>query len=289
MKLSLCIATYNEEQFIHYPLDSAYDIADEVIVVDGGSEDKTVEIARSYGDKVKVFVTNNPPMFHANKQKAIEKAKGEWILQLDADEALSEDLKKEILDVLQYQNDKSNIKNDGAGGAGGRVPDSVERSEPWREGEPRQAPQNYNAYYISRKNWFLNRFLTKGGAYPDYTIRLYKNGKAHFPCESVHENVKVVGEIEYLQSPIFHYADPEFSRYLARWNRYTSLDADMLIKEKKKPSFLSYFFIKPTLWFLTSYIRYQGFRDGFPGFVFSLFSSIRFWGIYIKWWSKMRS
>jgi len=96
MKLSLCIATFNEEENIHYPLDSAYDLVDEVVIVDGGSTDKTIEKTRSYGKKVRVFIEKNPAMFHINKQKAIERAKGEWILQLDADEALSKELKKEI-------------------------------------------------------------------------------------------------------------------------------------------------------------------------------------------------
>ena len=100
MKLSLCIATYNEEKFIHYPLDSAIDLVDEVVIVDGGSTDKTIEIAKKYGEKVRVFVENNPPMFHINKQRAIERAQGEWILQLDADEELSEELKTEIASLL---------------------------------------------------------------------------------------------------------------------------------------------------------------------------------------------
>src|SRR3989338_6632521 len=103
MKLSLCIAVYNEEKNLHYPMDSAIDIADEVIIVDGGSTDKTVEIAKSYGKKVKVIDAENLTMFHKNKQRAIETAKGEWVLQLDADEELSEDLKKEILNLLKYQ------------------------------------------------------------------------------------------------------------------------------------------------------------------------------------------
>ena len=100
MKLSLCIATHNEEKNIHYPLDSAYDLVDEVVIVDGESTDKTVKIAKSYGEKVKIITSNNPKMFHKNKQKAIEEARGDWILQLDADEELSPELKDEIKYII---------------------------------------------------------------------------------------------------------------------------------------------------------------------------------------------
>lgn len=272
MKLSLCIATYNEEKFIHYPLDSAYDLVDEVIIVDGGSKDKTVEIAEKYGDKVKVFHEDNPPMFHINKQKALEKAKGEWILQLDADEALSEELKSEIKEVVR---NRSSFVSELA-------PKGAQTSTQLTQTDY-LTPDDLVAYWIPRKNFFLNRFLMKGGVYPDYTIRLYKNGKAKFPCESVHENVKVNGEVGYLKSQLLHFADPEFKRYLKRWQRYTSLDADMLIKEKKNINFFDYILVKPTFWFLKTYVRHKGFMDGFAGFVFSFFSSIRFWVIYFKW------
>ncbi len=244
MKLSLCLATFNEEAFIHYSLDSAYDLVDQVIIVDGGSTDKTVQIARSFGKKVKIIHTDNPPMFHINKQKAIEAAEGEWILQLDADEQLSDKLKEEIKSVIAA---------------------------------PKQA-----AYWLPRKNFFLTRFLEKGGQYPDYTIRLYKNGVAHFPCKRVHEQVAVEEEVGYLENPLLHYADSDFSRYLARWNRYTSMDANLLFKDRHRLSFVSYFFLKPPVMFFKMYIRHKGFMDGFPGFVFCLFSSIRFWAIYIK-------
>lgn len=268
MLLSLCLAVYNEEKFIHYPLDSCIDFVDEVIIVDGGSTDKTIEIAKKYGSKVKVIKTDNPPMFHINKQKAIEAARGEWILQLDADETLSEDLKQEIKAVISQsqlnQFNQSKQKNT----------DSTEyRFNRFNE---------FVAYWIPRKNFFLSRFLTKGGVYPDYTIRLYKNGKAHFPCKTVHENVEVNGEIGYLKNPLLHYADPNFSRYLARWNRYTMLDAKLIIKENKKINFFDYLILKPNLWFFKTYFRHLGFVDGFPGFVFAFFSAIRFWGIYFK-------
>lgn len=251
MKLSLCIATYNEEEFIKYPLDSIIELVDEVIIVDGGSEDKTLEIVKSYGEKVKVISTDNPPMFHINKQKAIEQAKGEWILQLDADEAVSNELKIEIMSIIN-------------------------------------AEQSKDAYWIPRKNWFLDRFLTKGGIYPDSTIRLYKNGKAHFPCKNVHENVEVNGEVGYLKADLLHYADPNFDRYLHRWNRYTSLDVKLILEKKENLNGFNYFVVKPIVTFFSIYFRHKGFQDGFPGFVWALFSSVRYWVIYIKWWQTQK-
>jgi len=263
LKLSLCIATYNEEKFIHYPLESAYDLVDEVIIVDGGSEDKTVEIAKSYGPKVRVIQADNPAMFHINKQKALDAAKGDWILQLDADEAVSPKLKGEIRDAV------TNCEL--------RV---------------------MNAFWIPRKNWFLTGFLTKGGIYPDATIRLYKNGSAHFPCKSVHENVEVKPPViltptlrrekdpsQYigtLKHDILHYADQTFERYISRWNRYTSLDAQELLKNKTRICAPCYFVGKPLGTFFSIYFRHKGFMDGFPGFVWALFSSIRWWVIYVK-------
>lgn len=256
MKLSLCIAVFNEEKNIHYPLDSAYDLVDEIVIIDGGSTDKTVKKAKSYGEKVRVIVSPNPKMFHINKQKAIEAAKGDWILQLDADEELSPELKQEIRFVIL-----SSTKD--------------------------PAKRNIVAYWLPRKNWFLTRFLMKGGQYPDYTIRLYKNGVAKFPCQDVHENVAVKGEIGYLKNPLLHYADPDFSRYLTRWDRYTTLEVEKMPRDTRL-NFFNYIFWKPKLTFLMMYFRHKGFMDGFPGFVFALFSSLRFIVIYTKWWLKSK-
>lgn len=285
MKLSLCIAAFNEEKNIHYPLDSAIDIVDEVVLVDGGSTDKTVEIAKSYGDKVRIIKSDNPLMFHKNKQKAIDEAKGEWILQLDADEELSKELKEEIVNLFKMQKAKINLPTNGQN-------DNVKFKM--------EKKTEFVAYWIPRKNWFLTRFLEKGGQYPDYTIRLYKKGYARFPCKDVHENVEIVQnsklktqnfQIGYLKNPILHYADPDFSRYLMRWDRYTTLEVQNLKFKAQNENknlflmFLEYFFWKPLATFFSMYIRHKGFMDGFPGFVFALFSSIRFWVIYVKWWS----
>lgn len=256
MRLSLCIITFNEENNIHFPLESAYDLADEVIIVDGGSTDKTVEKAKKYGSKVKVLEVDNPKNFLENKKRAIEKANGEWILQLDADEALSGKLHEEIKEVL------GNATSAGVSG-----------------------------YRIPRKNWFLGRFLVKGGVYPDYVLRLYRREGSDFELKDLHENVKVPGKIETLKHAIEHYADPDFERYLTRWNRYTTFDAELLAKEKGNLNFLdflNYFVVKPKVWFLMTYFRHKGFMDGFPGFIFSLFSALRFLVIYVKAWNILK-
>lgn len=246
--ISVVLATFNEEKNLSDCLESVKNLADEIIIVDGGSHDKTVEIAKKYN--ADVLITTNPPIFHINKQKAIDKATKEWILQLDADERVSPELKKEI------QNVTSNHKLD------------------------------INGYWIPRKNWFLGRFLMKGGQYPDYTLRLYKNGKGKLPQKDVHEQAVVSGKAEYLKSPLIHIADPTFARYLMRFNRYT----DLLAKELKEKKIgynplegLKYLIFLPIWWFLLTYIRHKGFMDLFPGFVFSFFSALRFPVSYVKY------
>ena len=249
-KLSVVIATLNEEKNIADCLKSVKGLADEIIVVDASSQDKTREIAKKW--RAKVYKIKNYPIFHKNKQIAVDKAKGEWVLQLDADERISPALASEILSVTSHQ-----------------------------------SPATSNGYFIPRKNLFLGKFLTKGGQYPDYVIRLFKKGKGEFPCKSVHEQIEVDGAVGYLKNPIIHLADPCFSRYLSRFNRYTTLDAQKLARQKKKPGFLmgfDYFIVKPTVWFLKTYFRHKGFVDGFQGFLFSLFSSLRFPIIYMKFW-----
>lgn len=245
--LSVVLATYNEEANIAACLSGVKNIAQEMVVVDGGSKDKTAEIARQLG--AKVFITDNPKNFHINKQKAIEKASKDWILQLDADERVEDHLSREIREVLE--------KND----------------------------KNINGYWVPRKNFFLGRFLMKGGQYPDYTIRLYRRGKGKLPQVSVHEQAIVEGEVGHLKNPLVHIADPSFSRYLLRYNRYTDLMAKELAikKENGLKRFVNYLFISPAWWFLMSYIRHKGFMDSWQGFVFSFFSSMRFPVSYIKY------
>lgn len=241
-QVSVALATFNEEKNLPGCLDSVKGLAAEIIIADGGSTDKTVSVARKYG--AQVIATTNKPIFHLNKQMAIDACREDWILQLDADEQLTPELRKEV------------------------------------RGMTRET--KYDGFWIPRKNWFLDRYLTKGGQYPDYTLRLYRRGKGKLPCQSVHEQAVVAGKVGYLKNDLLHNADPNFSRYLLRFDRYTSLMAD----EMESGNFIDYFIFKPAAWFLATYFRHRGYVDGFPGFVFSLFSSLRFPVAYIKYWEK---
>ncbi|HEX8923132.1 MAG TPA: hypothetical protein VF828_00175, partial [Patescibacteria group bacterium] len=144
-----------------------------------------------------------------------------------------------------------------------------------------------NGFWLNRKNYFLGSFLTKGGQYPDPTIRLYKNGKGRLPCKNVHEQAEVEGSVGHLKSDLLHFADPSFSRYLLRYNRYTSL-LSQEFKDQKVPlnfsSFIDYFIVQPSAWFIKAYFRHRGYVDGFPGFVFAYFSGLRFAVAYVKYW-----
>ncbi|MDO8573430.1 MAG: glycosyltransferase family 2 protein [Candidatus Daviesbacteria bacterium] len=249
-KISVVLAVYNEEDNLRNCLESIKDFAWEIVIVDGGSKDKTLDIAKEFG--AKIIQTNNPPVFHINKNKAIDASHGDWILQLDADEVVTEDLAEEIERVTSSKSD-------------------------------------INGYWIPRKNFFLGRYLTKGGQYPDYTLRLYRQGSGRLPAKDVHEQAEVSGKVGYLRNDLLHERDKVFSEYLKRFNRYTDLLASQL-KEKgvnvNRISFFSYIFVKPLFWFFKVFVRHKGFMDGFPGFVFAFFSSLRFPVSYLKLWRK---
>lgn len=252
--LSVVLAVFNEEKNLPGCLKSVGGVVDEIVIVDGGSTDATLKVAESSG--AKIIRADNPPIFHINKQKAIDKASMDWVLQLDADERLTEDLRKEIRDVLSENN------------------------------------PSVNGYWIPRKNFFLGRFLMKGGQYPDYTLRLYRRGKGKLPQKDVHEQAIVEGNVGHLKSPLQHMADPTFSRYWLRYRRYTDLLATQIDPGDQVPgrikAAMRYLVVSPLWWFVMTYGRHKGFMDSWQGFVFSFFSSLRFPIAYIKYLKRKK-
>lgn len=246
--LSVALATFNEEKNLENCLNAVKEIADEIVVVDGGSSDKTLFIAEKF--QAKIIKTDNPIIFHINKQKAIEACCGDWILQLDADEIVTSDLAKEVLEKIKDRN-----------------------------GE-------FTGYYIPRKNFLLGKEMKFGGLFPDAVIRLFMNGKGKFPCKTVHEQIVIDGKVGYLQNPLIHHSYPKFSDYFRKANAYTSLTANLLKGKKEKINLLNFFnylFLKPAKTFLTLYIRMRGFKDGFPGFVWAFFSALHHPTAYLKY------
>jgi len=247
--LSVVLAVFNEEKNLAECLESVKNLADEIVIVDGGSTDKTVEIARKF--EAKIIETTNPPLFHINKQKAIDRATKDWVLQLDADERVTPQLSNEIKTVINSQSED-------------------------------------NGYWIPRKNFFLGKFLMKGGVYPDYTLRLYKRGKGKLPLKDVHEQATVVGKVGYLQEPLIHMSDRSFVRYIKRWNKYTTFMAGQYKDQNlsKGPfTMLQYSVIKPLFWFFWTTFRHKAIQDGWQGVVFSFFSSLRF---PVSYWKYLR-
>lgn len=245
--ISVALAVYNEADNLEACLSSVSSLADELVIVDGGSTDETVAIAKQHN--ATVIRTGNPPMFHINKQKALDACSGRWILQLDADEVVPPELAKEIRRV------------------------TVEGKGP-------------NAYYIPRKNYFLGHWLSKGGQYPDYVIRLLKNGKGYFPCKSVHEQIAVEGAVGHLTSALKHYTSRTFADYWRKADAYTTLTAKEFAADHLPVtvwSYLRYTVLLPLGTFLRLYVRHKGFVDGVWGFLFAVFSGLHHATAYRKY------
>jgi glycosyltransferase involved in cell wall biosynthesis len=287
MKLSVALATYNEEENIGRCLKAIKDLADEIVIIDGSSTDETVEIAKKYG--AKVTITDNPPIFHINKQKAIDACRGEWILQLDADEEVTKELGEEIKKVLKLS--LKDLRKREIDPRKRKLFLKHQRLVEERDGRVGQEKGEIVAFWVPRKNLFMGRYLMHGGAYPDGVIRLVKNGKAKFPCKSVHEQIEIKGRTGWLEDSLIHYNYPTFSRYLTLADRYTSLTSGEFMEKKlgfNLLNHLKYLFLKPIQIFLSLYFRHKGFLDGFPGFVWALFSGFHYPLAYIKLWELKR-
>lgn len=258
--ISVVLAVHNEEKNLAQCLEAVAGWVDEIIVVDGESTDKTVEIAKKF--KAKVIATTNKANFHINKQIAMDAAKGDLILQLDADEVVDEELKQFIVKEHRALMDKT---RDAA------------------------APV---AWYLKRRNYFLGTFLKKGGQYPDPVIRLYLAGKAVLPQKDVHEQMKVDGPVGWAEGHLLHYSNPTFNDYIRKFQTYTTFKAHQLDEANLGfglGTVLQHLLWKPISTFLLLFVRHKGFVDGIPGLVFALFSGLHHPIAYLKYWELRHS
>ena len=272
MKLSVVIITHNEEANIGRTLQSVQPVVKngqgEIIVVDSGSTDHTVGIAESYG--AKVFVEDWKG-YAAQKNSAIDKATGDWILSLDADEELDADLVREI-SWLVYAIpiwEKS-----------GMPVDIDAESKDLRDRGLRIGldEDDLNGFRISRKNYFLGRWIKHGGFWPDLKLRLFRRGTGKFQDQAVHETVKLAGTKSAVpHGALLHHSYPTLSDYIDHMNRYSCLGAEMAVAKGQRGNLVN-IVVRPFFTFLYNYFFRLGFLDGREGLLLHLYHAV-----YVSW------
>ncbi len=255
--LSVAIITFNEEKNLGRTLASVA-FADEVIVVDSHSTDRTVEIAHSFGAKV---ISRDWPGFAAQKNFAIQECTGDWILSLDADEEMSPELREQLQVLL-----------------------------------PSYPPMD--AFFINRRNLFLNRWVKHGGYYPDSKLRLFRRSVANFtPAprfedRPVHETIQFNGASATLDFDLIHHAYPTLEDYLAHMDRYSTLGAELLVSlgktSRSLPAFYWNVLAVPSLTFVWNFIFRLGFLDGREGLLLHLYHTTYVSWKYAKAWRLSR-
>ena len=230
-KLSVVIIARNEETSLPRCLE-AVRWADEIIMGDSGSADRTVEVARMHGVKAFSYEWRG---FGPAKQGAVDRAEGEWILSIDADEEVTPELAAEIRVALE--------RNDHTVG-----------------------------YYLPRRTEFLGRWMLHGGWYPDYVLRLFRKDRGAFTSAMVHETVRVDGPTAYLKNDLLHHSYPTLDRYFDKFNRYTTLAANEAFAGGQHVS-LAELLVNPIAKFIKQYILKGGFLDGARGLLLAILSS----------------
>lgn len=225
MKITATIITLNEERNIVRAIESLR-CADEILIVDSGSVDRTVELAQNLGARV---IEAGWLGYAAQKNWAAEQAAHDWILSLDADEALSEALEAEIW----------NLKKCGP---------------------------EYEAYTMPRLARYLGKWIFHSGWYPDLKVRLYRRGKARWMGDFVHESVVPSGRLGHLKSNILHFTCDSLSEHLKTLDKYTTLAAQELAARSLKPTLTKLIFDPPWTFFKTYFLK-RGFLDGMEGLI----------------------
>lgn len=253
MNLSVVVITRNEEANLPRCLESVA-WADERIVIDSGSTDRTLDIARE--NKAKVF-EESWKGYAGQKNSAIAKASCAWVLSLDADEAVSPELAENIQRVVGGEDEK------------------------------------IAGYSMSRRNVFLGRWIRHGGFYPDRKLRLFRRGKGEFAERAVHETMRVDGPTGVVEGDLIHHAYPTLTGYIETMNRYSSLGAEVALKNghtsRSFAAFLINTYYRPGLNLTWNYIFRGGFLDGREGFLLHLYHNVYVSWKYAKAWEAGRA
>lgn len=245
MKISLVMITKNEEKNLAKSLESVKDLVNEIVILDSGSTDSTVKIAEKFDAKIFTRKFDN---FTDQKNCALSLASNEWVLHLDADEMLSEELKEEI---------RGKIVNK----------DTCE----------------YDGFFLTRTNMFLGRHMKHSGIAEESRLRLAKKSLSKYVGGAVHERLEVTGKTGKLKNIFYHNSFPDLNNYFKKFDQYTSLDAEKRYDENKKFHITDVIF-RPPIGFVKSYILKLGFLDGMEGFIWATLSSYYIFIKYIKFY-----
>lgn len=243
MSLSVILITKNEEANLKDCLESV-SFADEIIVVDSQSSDKTQEIARSFGAKLEI--TSDWPGFGPQKNRALNLATQDWVLSIDADERVTPELKQEILTAIA-------------------------------------SPNAADCYAIPRSSWYCGRFMKHSGWYPDYVDRLFKRGSAKFSDHLVHERLLPTGSSGKLNNHFLHYSYRDFSQVLKKVDVYSSAAAQQAFKQGKKGG-LGEALVHGFWAFFRTYVLRRGFLDGKYGLALAISNAATSYYKYLKLW-----
>lgn len=244
--ISVVISAFNEERKIRRSLESVQ-WADEIIVVDNNSTDKTVQIAKQY--KAKIYSRTNNPMLNVNKNYGFEKSNCSWILNIDADEVIPEALHSEIIETLKTGSE-------------------------------------FDGFWIPRKNIIFGKWIQNGLWWPDNQLRLFRRNRGKFPCLHVHEYIKVDGKTDNLVQPFIHFNYETVTQYIYKMDTiYTENEvANQVSLEYKLAWFDAIRF--PTSDFLKIYFAQRGYRDGLHGLVLAILQSFYSFIVFAKLWER---
>jgi len=246
--LAVVVITLNEERNLGGCLESVQ-WADEIVVVDAQSTDRTVEIARQYTDKV--FVRPWPG-FGPQKNFAMDQTNAEWVLIVDADERVIPLLQEEILELMRT----------------GQPPDVA-------------------GFEIPRRNYFYGRWITGGGIYPDYQLRLIRRSAGRYDEVLLHERLQLKGSILRLRSPLDHHSVPSIRDHVRKMAQYTTLGGLEKLKTRSRVTPLEVAGNHLGTIFKT-YVLRGGFRDGVRGIIVALFAGMHTFVKYAKTWEALQ-
>ncbi len=243
--VSVCIITYDEEENIRRCLESVA-LADEIIVVDSLSDDKTVEICKEFTDKV---IQRSWKGQIDQKTFALSCAHHEWVLLIDADERLSPGLIEEV---------KRELSED---------------------------RKDWDGFYFPRRVYYLGRWISHGEWYPEYKLRLFRKSKARIGGEEPHDRVEFVGKgrVKYLKEDLWHFTYKDIFAQVAQLNNFSSISSKEMVK-RGRIFHIVQILLRPPARFITGYILRGGFRDGIAGFIIAVVSSFSVFLKYSKLW-----